>query len=88
MIYIGNKRQGSVEFLFLISIYLILILSLANFLAQDNDLNLAISTVKNGINVGKPDEEKLTVYDGDAYDKYITENILLTPPNLIKIVII
>jgi uncharacterized protein (UPF0333 family) len=85
MICIENKGQGSVEFLFLISISLILTLSLANFLAIDNDLNLAIYAARNGIDVGA-DGGRLAVYDGDAYNRYIVENILLTHPNDIKIV--
>jgi class III signal peptide len=82
---IENKGQGSVEFLFIISIALILVLTLSNFLANDNDLNLAISAAKSGMDLGA-DGGRLAIYEDDAYTKYTKENILLTHPNSIKIV--
>lgn len=85
MIFSENKGQGSLEFLFLISFSLVLVLSLANFLSYDNDLNLAMSAAKNGINLGAS-EDRMAIYEESAYDKYTNNNNVLTHPNAIKIV--
>jgi hypothetical protein len=80
-----NKGQGSLEFLFLISFALILVLLLANFLAEENDFALAMAAARDGINLGAS-EDKIAIYEESAYDKYINSNVLLTHPNAIKIV--
>ncbi|MBZ9571494.1 hypothetical protein KQY27_08030 [Methanobrevibacter sp. TMH8] len=85
MIYKDNKGQGAIEFLFLISFGLILVLSLANFLSYDNDLNLAIAGARNGINLGAS-EDRIAIYEESAYGKYSNNNSVLTHPNAIKIV--
>lgn len=85
MIYKDNKGQGAIEFLFLISFGLILVLSLANFLSYENDLNLAIAGARNGINLGAS-EDRIAIYEESAYDKYSNNNSVLTHPNAIKIV--
>lgn len=85
LIYNDNKGQSSLEFLFLISFALVLVLSLSSFLGNDTDLNFAISAARNGINFGAS-EDRIAIYDGTAYDKYIYNNTALTHPNDIRII--
>ena len=80
-----NKGQSSIEFLFLISFVLILILLLSNFLAQENDFSLAMAAARDGINLGVT-EDKIAIFEESAYDKYANSNVLLTHPNAIRIV--
>lgn len=83
--YKDNKGQGSLEFLFLISFALVLVLSLSSFLSYDNDLNIAMAAARNGINFGAS-EDRIAIYEESAYDKYTNNNIVLTHPNAVKIV--
>jgi len=84
-VYKDNKGQSSVEFLFLISFALVLVLLLANFLAEENDFSLAMTAARDGINLGVS-EDKIAIYEESSYDKYTSNNIALTHPNAIKIV--
>lgn len=77
--------QTTIEFLFLISFSLVIILSLANFLSYDNDLNLAMAAARAGANFGAS-EDKLAIYEDSAYQKYTENNTILTHPNAIKII--
>lgn len=83
--YKDNKGQGSIEFLFLISFALVLVLSLSSLLSYDNDLNIAMASARNGINFGAS-EDRIAIYEESAYDKYTNNNIVLTHPNAVKIV--
>ena len=80
-----KNGQISLEFLFLISFVLVLVLLLANFLAEENDFALAMAAARDGINLGVS-EDKIAIYEESAYDKYANSNVLLTHPNAIKIV--
>ena len=83
--YMDNNGQTSLEFLFLISFALVLVLLLANFSAEANDFSLAMAAARDGINLGVS-EDKIAIYEESAYDKYTNNNVLLTHPNAIKIV--
>ena len=86
MIFHREKNgQSSLEFLFLISFAIVLVLSLSSILSHDIDLNLAIVAARNGINLGAS-EDKIAIYEESAFLKYASDNTILTHPNAIKIV--
>jgi len=82
--YKDNTGQGSIEFLFIISFALVLVLSLSSILSYDIDLNLAMAAARNGINLGAS-EDKIAIYEESAFLKYTINNTILTNPNAIKI---
>jgi hypothetical protein len=80
-----NNGQLTIEFLFLISFTLVLILAVVNIISYENDLNLAMAAARTGANFAS-NENTVAIYDDTAYQKYSENNTLLTHPNAIKIV--
>ncbi|MCL2115532.1 MAG: hypothetical protein FWH29_04850 [Methanobrevibacter sp.] len=80
-----NNGQTSIEFIILIGISFILVLSLATFLNSENELNIAMSAARNGATEGA-NIDGVAIYPRNAFDDYILNNQILTYPNSVKIV--
>ncbi|KZX16167.1 hypothetical protein MBCUT_10330 [Methanobrevibacter cuticularis] len=80
-----NKGQVTIEFLLLISFSLVLIFLLANSLSYETDINLAMAAAREGISFGST-ENKIAIYDDDAYTKYSLNKTPLTHNNAITII--
>ena len=79
------KGQISVEFILLIGLSLLLILSLATILNNENELNIAMTSARNGAIEGA-NIDGVAIYPQSAYNDYILNNQILTYPNSIKII--
>ena len=79
------KGQTSIEFILLIGISFVLVLSLATFLNNENELNIAMASARNGAIEGA-NIDGVAIYPKNSFDDYILNNQILTYPNSIKII--
>lgn len=76
---IDNRGQISAELLFLTGVLILIIMLSLVFIAQEQELNLAMTSARNGANEGVATSSS-AVYPEDTYRDYsISKNELLTP---------
>lgn len=82
-----NEEHGqiTIEFILLIGFSLILIISVANTLNYENELNIAMSAARNGAIEGSG-INGIAIYPKNSFDDYIIKNPILTYPDSIKII--
>ena len=80
-----NNGQISMEFILLIGISFILILSLATFLNNENELNIAMAAARNGAIEGA-NMDGVAIYPKSSFDDYSNNNQILTYPSSVKII--
>lgn len=81
----NNNGQIAIEFLLIIGFSLILIISLANFLSYENDINVAIAAAREGIEIGVTNS-RVAIHESDAYENYVISKNSILHPNSIKII--
>jgi len=78
------KGQITVEFIFLISLLIIISLTSISLISQESELNIAISAARNGIIEGIV-IDGVGIYPKSSFDSYITGKNNLLKPNSIMI---
>lgn len=84
MILKEDDGQISLEFIFIVSFTIILTIITLNFIAEESELNIAISSGKSGIIEGSLIDSS-GIYPKSAYDDYIIDKKNLLKPNHIEI---
>ena len=82
---IDNKGQVSAEFLFLFGVLIIVVMLAIVFVAQENELNIAMSAARNGVNEGLLSSSS-AIYPKDTYKDYSKSKTTLLYPYSVKIV--
>ncbi|MDR2967101.1 MAG: hypothetical protein LBU74_04065 [Methanobacteriaceae archaeon] len=80
-----KKGQISIEFILLIGFSFLLVLSLATLLNNENELNIAMASAKNGAIEGA-NIDGVAIYPKNSFDDYMLNNQILTYPNSVKII--
>jgi hypothetical protein len=80
-----NNGQVSIEFILLIGISFVLVLSLAAILNSENELNIAMTAARNGAIEGA-NIDGVAIYPRNSFDDYVLNNQILTYPDSIKII--
>ena len=80
-----NKGQISAEFLFLFGVMIIVVILAIVFTAQENELNIAMSAARNGVNEGITTSSS-AIYPKDTYKDYSNSKTSLLYPYSVKIV--
>jgi len=80
-----NKGQISIEFILLIGLSFVIILSLATFLNNENELNIAMAAARDGAIEGAT-IDGVAIYPKNSFDDYILNNQILTIPSSVKII--
>jgi hypothetical protein len=79
-----KNGQISIEFILLTGLILVLVILLTNILVEENELNLAMAAVRNGVTEGIT-ANSVSIYSKTAFDDYNSGNPLLTYPQNLKI---
>lgn len=80
-----NRGQISAEFLFLFGVLLLIVMLMVVFVAQEQELNQAMASARNGVNEGLATSSS-AIYPEDAYCEYSTSKISLLYPYSVDIV--
>jgi len=80
-----NIGQISIEFILLIGISFVLVLSLATVLNNENEMNIAMAAARDGAIEGA-NINGIAIYPQSAFDDYVLNNHILTYPNSVKII--
>lgn len=80
-----NKGQISAEFLFLFGVMILIVMLSVVFVAQQQELNLAMSAARNGVNEGMATSSS-AIYPKDTYRDYSLSKEDLLIPYSVKIV--
>ena len=80
-----NRGQISAEFLFLFGVLLLIVMLTVVFVAQEQELNQAMASARNGVNEGLATSSS-AIYPEDAYRKYSTSKTSLLYPYSVDIV--
>lgn len=80
-----NNGQISIEFILLIGLGFLLVLSLATFLNNENELNIAMASARTGAIEGA-NIDGVAIYPKSSFDDYLLNNQILTYPNSVKII--
>ena len=78
---LDNKGQISMEYLFLVSIVLIIIFTTANYVYHENELNIALDSAKSGALEGAL-VDSVSVYTINEYSQISSNKQLLHPKNI------
>ena len=84
MKYKSEKGQVSIEFIFLISISIILSIAILNFIASESEIDIALLAGKNGINEGIIIDSS-AIYPTNTFNEYSLEKPNLLKANSIKL---
>lgn len=80
-----NKGQISAEFLFLFGVLLLIMMIAVVFIAQEQELNLAMASARNGVNEGLATSSS-AIYPDDTYRDYSLSKASLLYPYSVDIV--
>ena len=80
-----NRGQISAEFLFLFGVLLLIVMLTVVFVAQEQELNQAMASARNGVNEGLATSSS-AIYPEDAYREYSTSKTSLLYPYSVDIV--
>ncbi len=79
------KGQISLELILLIGFIIVLILGIASFLGNDNELNQAMSAARSGATEGA-NTDSFAIYPEEAFKNYTAEHKRLLNPSSLKII--
>lgn len=82
---IDNKGQVSAEFLFVFGVLILIVMMSIVFIAGQNELNMAMSAARNGVNEGFATSAG-AMYPDDAFLEYSTSKKRLLMPYSVDIV--
>jgi len=80
-----NKGQISAEFLFLIGVMILIVMISIVFIAQEQELNQAMASARNGVNEGLATSSS-GIYPEDTYREYSTSKTSLMYPYSVEII--
>ena len=80
-----NKGQASAELLLLLGVLVLIVMIGVSFIANENELTLAMSAARNGVNEGSLYASG-AIYPSDTYKEYSTSDYLLLIPSGVEIV--
>lgn len=80
-----NRGQISAEFLFLFGVLLLIVMLTVVFVAQEQELNQAMASARNGVNEGLATSSS-AIYPEDAYREYSMSKTSLLYPYSVDIV--
>ncbi|MDL2270515.1 hypothetical protein LJC03_01750 [Methanobrevibacter sp. OttesenSCG-928-I08] len=83
MILKENNGQISIEFIFIISFIILLSFVTINLVSNENELNIAMSAARSGINEGIL-IDSIAIYPKSTFDDYLKNKEFLIHPNYIK----
>ena len=79
-----NKGQISAEFLFLIGVMILIVMISIVFIAQEQELNQAMASARNGVSEGLAASSG--IYPEDTYREYSTSKTSLMYPYSVEII--
>ncbi len=78
---LDNKGQITVEFLFLISLMVIIILATVNYAYRENEINMALNAAKSGAIEGAV-VDSMSIYTINEYSQISSNKQLIHPKNV------
>ncbi|MBR0272068.1 MAG: class III signal peptide-containing protein [Methanobrevibacter sp.] len=82
---IDNRGQISAEFLLLVGSLIVVMLIALSFIASENELSLAMSAARNGVNEGSSFASS-AIYPMETFEDYSRANNLLVIPSSVEII--
>ena len=79
------KGQVSIELILIIGFILLIVLGIASFIGNDNELNQAMAAARSGA-VGGANADSFAVYPEESFKNYTKEHPRLLSPSNVKII--